>query len=121
MALNTRTALKALALLLAILLFPGWVELAENALHLVHDGHLAHSVQHDPEAMADHPLGNHEEVPCTPTDHHCQCCPSIPSVSPPEMVALQAVPAELDDVVLIGYDGRLVTRAIPPPVRPPIV
>lgn len=120
MAPTTRAAIRLLSLVLAILLFPGWVEVAENALHLVHDGHFAHSTQHDPEAAIDHPLGNHDEAPCSATDHHCQCCPSIPSVPPPEVASVSSALVGLASDAIIGFDGRIVSRSIPPPIRPPI-
>lgn len=104
----------------ALLLFPGWAELAENVEHLFHDGHLAHSALHHPGEAADHPLGSHDEAPCSPTDHHCQCCASIPSVAPPAVALTPEPLPAAEGAPVLSYVRRPISRALPVPVRPPV-
>lgn len=62
------------ALLLAFLLTPGSGELMENAVHLVSDGHTAHSIDDAEHA----PAG--DEHGCTGMMHCCACC-GVPPVA----------------------------------------
>ncbi|MEM7351145.1 MAG: hypothetical protein AAF657_10090 [Acidobacteriota bacterium] len=78
---------KICALVLALALVPGAVEILENAAHLVTEGHLAHAEaagdQHDPAGP---------EHGCTPVFHFCGCHASLAFLSapPPPQVALHA-------------------------------
>ncbi|MBV1861326.1 MAG: hypothetical protein KUG77_23105 [Nannocystaceae bacterium] len=62
------------ALLLAFLLTPGAGEVVENAVHLVADGHTAHSIDDAEHA----PAG--DEHGCTGMMHSC-ACHGVPSVA----------------------------------------
>ena len=61
------------ALLLAWSFAPGTRELTEQVVHLVVNGHLAHSVQNDPDACPDD-----AEHGCQGPMHMCGCCHSTP-------------------------------------------
>lgn len=80
-----RKATRVLKLMICALLifglFPGSTELVETVAHLVHDGHLAHSEQHDLVAASED-CGDSDEHGCTPLAHHCHCCVSISSILP---------------------------------------
>jgi len=60
-------------------LFPGSDELVETVVHLVHDGHLPHSEQHDLQSTTED-CGDSDEHGCTPLAHHCQCCFSVSAI-----------------------------------------
>lgn len=62
-----------LALVLAWSLFPGTRELTEQVLHVVRNGHLAHSIPNDPDAAPDDC-----EHGCQGPMHVCRCCHSVP-------------------------------------------
>lgn len=70
-----------LCAVLAFGLFPGSDELVETVVHLVHDGHLPHSEQHDI-AAASEDCGDSDEHGCTPLAHHCHCCVSLAALPP---------------------------------------
>ncbi len=82
--LVVRLSLRLLSLLLAVSMSPGFVELIEDAAHLVVVGQSEHA---DP----GHGCPEHG---CTPASHHCGCCASLPMV-PPSMTADLGAPAEL--------------------------
>lgn len=110
---------KLLLLVMAISLLPGWVEIAENVEHLLHDGHLAHSEEHEDgaHAEADHPTT--DEHGCTPMAHQCGCCRSMPAVvdgpQPPPAVMLAVTSVGLHEP-----ERSWSSRALAPPTRPPI-
>lgn len=64
----------------------------ENLVHLLHDGHLAHSGTHEITADTERCLSDLEHD-CTPLAHHCDCCVSIAGLPDrPEPIALPAGP-----------------------------
>ena len=77
----------AVALALGWSLFPGTRELTEQAVHLVRNGHLAHSIPNDPDASP-----TDAEHGCQGPMHLCQCCHTVPlmiaaaadSITPPK-------------------------------------
>ena len=109
-----------LVLVLAISVVPGLGELAEVAEHLVHDGHLPHSSEHDDSAVADdHHDVDTTEHGCTPISHRCVCHASSPAI-----LVSHALPEKLDEVSIVAFHPweveRLTSRANAPPTRPPI-
>lgn len=64
-----------LALALAWSLFPGTRELTEQVVHLVQNGHPAHSIPNDPDACPED-----AEHGCQGPMHLCQCCHTVPMV-----------------------------------------
>lgn len=108
--------------LLALSILPGWPELLENVEHLLHDGHLAHSAQHDEasEGEAFHEEhGDTDEHGCTPMAHHCPCHISLQAVLTPTHVPKARV-ASHDETRGSLDDWDPTSLAIPPPTRPPI-
>ena len=94
-------------------------ELVEAAEHLVHDGHLPHSEAHlEDEAEEAHEGDEHG---CTPVQHRCGCCASMPGILD--------VPLHLDRPVGLTDAPLQIelaprtwsTRSQAPPTRPPIV
>lgn len=61
----------AIAALLVWTLFPGSSEASEQIVHLLRNGHLAHSIPADPDES---PAG--PEHGCQGAMHVCRCCPS---------------------------------------------
>ena len=115
-----RRALRwALCALVVFGLLPGAAELVENLEHLVHDGHLRHSTAHEV-AADDEACDGDEEHGCTPLDHHCGCCTSLAGLpeaaEPPSEPSMSAAPSEAQTFRV----DRLVSRIVPPLVRPPI-
>lgn len=114
---------RLLIALLALALLPGWPEVIENVEHLVHDGHLAHSEAHE-HAAEDHAAheqhADTDEHGCTPMAHRCPCHVSlaalIPAASEPPARGWLDLPA----LTVPFTEGGPLTRAIPPPTRPPI-
>ena len=109
--------------LLALSLLPGWPEVLENVEHLVHDGHMAHSDAHDQvaDAHAEHDAhADTDEHGCTPMAHRCPCHVSLAALLPdaPEPVATGWTDLPVHAALL--EQGGPLTRAIPPPTRPPI-
>lgn len=70
-----------LCALLVFGLLPGSEELIETAAHLLHDGHLPHSEQHELVAATE-ACDDSDEHGCTPLAHHCSCCLSVSAVPP---------------------------------------
>ena len=121
MRLRLRQILRQLlAVGLMVSLLPGLVELVENIEHLLHDGHLPHSAQHEQEQSAEsHDDGLDAEHGCTPMAHHCGCHTSSPALlanAAPEL-GRAIDPAERR---LVGTDETPTSRANAPPTRPPI-
>jgi len=109
---------RVFGILVALLLMPGWIELAETIEHLMHDGHLPHSEAH---ADSDDEVAHEgDEHGCTQMVHHCQCHTSSPALvadAEPEHDAENAVDAPGQAVDLT----RIPTSwAQAPPTRPPI-
>ena len=106
-----------LVALLALSILPGWPELLENVEHLLHDGHLAHSAQH--EEAADEGHAALDEHGCTPMAHQCGCHTSVLAVlqdaSVPELARWSSQEAQA-----YWTEWSPLNRAIPPPTRPPI-
>ncbi|MCB9759091.1 MAG: hypothetical protein H6739_04560 [Alphaproteobacteria bacterium] len=77
-----RRLLRHLTTLMMVLsLLPGLPEILESVEHLLHDGHLPHSAQHEAEqADEDHSATADAEHGCTPTAHHCGCHSSTPGI-----------------------------------------
>ncbi|MCK6507851.1 hypothetical protein L6R53_31540 [Myxococcota bacterium] len=75
-----RKASRVLKVMICVMLvfglFPGSDELVESVAHLIHDGHLPHSEQHDRVGTFED-CGDSDEHGCTPLAHRCQCCVSI--------------------------------------------
>jgi hypothetical protein len=87
--MSRRLSRVLVALLLVWTLVPGSGEATEQVLHLLQNGHLAHSIPDDPD---EEPLGT--EHGCQGTMHICRCCPSSPAsvlqaglVFPPATIA----------------------------------
>jgi hypothetical protein len=107
-----------LAALLALTILPGWPELLENVEHLLHDGHLAHSAQHD-DVAANEGHDDVDEHGCSPMAHQCPCHVSMQAV----LTARQDADEDtlgLDEVRGFTAPMSPQERAIPPPKRPPI-
>lgn len=109
-----------LTLLLALSLVPGLGEFVESVEHLLHDGHLPHSEQHELAGVEESHLA--EAAPehgCTPMSHNCGCHVSTPATLP-----TVAMPERVDRLVVAPFhpqgDDALVSRANAPPTRPPI-
>ena len=81
------------ALILALAMMPGLVEVMENATHLVAEGHLAHSVAQDDQHEPTGP-----EHGCTAVFHLCGCHSSL------AFVATRA--AEATDLRFLGSSLR---------------
>ncbi|MEZ4321913.1 MAG: hypothetical protein R3F61_30855 [Myxococcota bacterium] len=118
-----RELLRALlTVVLCIALMPGWVEALENAEHLVHDGHLAHSgdreAHDDDEGTAAHDALEAEHG-CTPMSHSCGCHVSVPVILA-DALALESRSTLLEEVDPPEHRVRMVHRANAPPVRTPI-
>ena len=95
------------AFLLVFVLFPGMNEVLESAVHLVTEGHLAHSA---PDGDHHEPSG--PEHGCTAIFHSCGCHASLAFVRPelPPTAALGSSP----------FDGALRPTARPPGFWPAI-
>jgi hypothetical protein len=109
-----------LTLVLVLSLVPGLGELVESVEHVLHDGHLPHSVQHDLAAAEEsHPAAVDTEHGCTPLSHNCGCHISTPATLP-----TVAVPVRIDRLLAARFHPRgaetLRSRANAPPTPPPI-
>lgn len=111
-----RSWLRPVALVLALLTAPGVAEAAENLVHVVTDGTLAHSA-HDDEH--EHDDGEHG---CTATFHACGCCAvGVPCVLPaPAAQALAneiAVDAPRTSTTPDLHPHEVVDFLLRPPIR----
>ena len=109
-----------LALLLMLALVPGLGELVESAEHMLHDGHLPHSTEHDQASVGEsHPGEPDAEHGCTPMAHSCGC-----HMSSPAALHTAAIPTRIDRLMADRFHPRgertLHSRANAPPTRPPI-
>jgi hypothetical protein len=94
-------------------LAPSLGELAESAIHLAVEGHLAHS------EAANCQLGERgDEHGCGTTEHHCTCCASQVVMAPPGR-AEQPVASPCVRTVA-ARPGLLSLHKPAPPYRPPI-
>lgn len=75
---------RLLAFALAFVLFPGAIEIVENATHLVASGHTAHAVDDSHHA----PQG--DEHGCSGTTHVCACHTSVSFLVSNEGLAVPA-------------------------------
>lgn len=118
--LPVRTVLRQLlTLVLCLSLLPGWGELLENAEHLLHDGHLAHLVDHhDDEDRATHEALEAEHG-CTPVSHTCPCHTSIPAVLPGDVDLPHTRVLAADSMRVPDFVERPRHRDSAPPVPPP--
>ena len=66
-----RVGRSVIAALLVWALVPGSAEMSEQLVHLLRNGHLAHSIPGDPDEV---PPG--AEHGCQGAMHLCRCCPS---------------------------------------------
>ena len=94
-------------------LVPGFGELVETAAHYAKTGHLAHS-------DSDHgDLGDQgAEHGCSPTAHHCACCTAQAVVAPSSQPGIRMLGYHVEWSPLAT--GRMASRALDPPFRPPI-
>ena len=121
MRLRLRHLLRQLCTMLLVLsLVPGLGELVESAEHVLHDGHLPHSEQHDLAAGEEsHSRDETPEHGCTPMSHHCGCHVSSPATLPSAQL-----PARVDQLLAARLhphrDRALVSCANAPPTPPPI-
>ncbi len=109
-----------LTLILVVSLLPGLAELVESVEHLLHDGHLPHSEQHEGEKYTEsHDDSLDDEHGCTPMAHHCGCHASMLGIladgSPHPRRPLAGAERRP-----IAPDGMLLSRANAPPTPPPI-
>ena len=112
---------RLLSFFLMVSLMPGLHEVAEVLEHLVHDGHLPHSEEHE-QLVADeaHEAAADTEHGCTPVSHQCECHSSVVVLlgdynldhTPALRVPAQRSPHR---------EHPLTSRANAPPTRPPIV
>lgn len=109
---------RLLVLLTAVSILPGWPELLENLEHLLHDGHLAHSAQHDEAAEGTH--AEIDEHGCTPMQHLCACHVSMQALLSEPGVPAPPVGQLFDENHSSLKHGDPTSLAIPPPKRPPI-
>ena len=100
-------------------MLPGWGELIETAEHLLHDGHLPHSTDHEVSAATEEHTVANDEHGCTPTTHHCEChqsVPVLPGNEPPQLNPLQRVVL----TSWMPWEDQLISRVDVPPTPPPI-
>ncbi len=111
---------KLLTLFLVVSLLPGLPEIVESLEHLLHDGHLPHSEQHDSVEHAEtHDEGLADEHGCTPMAHHCGCHISMPGVlADGAMKHSPRVPTA--EMRPSGTESTPLSRANAPPTPPPI-
>lgn len=100
-------------------LLPGSHELLENLVHLLHDGHLAHSEAHDIEASVERCSADTEHD-CTPLDHHCACCVSLAALPEPPRAVLLPEPGATSSLGRPFGQPPPPQRALDPPYHPPI-
>ncbi|MCB9777686.1 MAG: hypothetical protein H6742_03905 [Alphaproteobacteria bacterium] len=110
---------KLLTLLLAVSLLPGLAEVVENVEHLLHDGHLPHSEQHESVKHAEsHDDGLDEEHGCTPMLHHCGCHTSMLGILTDGSLELRRPPPTAEGRPF-GTESTPLSRANAPPTPPP--
>ena len=100
-------------LLVAVLLLPGWTDLAENVEHLFSGGRLPHS-----EARVDELA---EEHGCSSVQHRCQCHTSTPGVVQGEEPVEERAGRPVFGNRSAFIARRPASRISSPPKRPPRV
>jgi len=111
---------KLMTLLLAATLLPGLSEIAETIEHMLHDGHMPHSAQHEQEQITeDHHDGLDDEHGCTPMAHHCGCHASMLGILADGSLAIRRPPHTADGRPF-GSESTPLSRANAPPTPPPI-
>ncbi len=106
-------------ILLVISLLPGWLEVIENVEHLVHDGHLAHQVDHSGDEAAVGHGALETEHGCTLISHNCGCHSSVPVVLPTSRPMFEAHAVVTARERPLGLDAHPLDRAHAPPIPPP--
>lgn len=108
-----------LTLVVVVAMLPGVQVLVETVDHLLHDGHLPHSEQHEVDQQTEAHQGVDDEHGCTPIQHRCGCHASAPAILtglalclPPRSTSVEVRPSWSEDTPT--------TRANAPPTRPPI-
>jgi hypothetical protein len=111
---------KLLTLFLVVSLLPGLAEIVESLEHLLHDGHMPHSEQHESEKYAEyHDQGLDEEHGCTPMSHNCGCHTSVLGIlADGSMTHPRRVPTT--ERWPSGTESTPLSRANAPPTPPPI-
>lgn len=105
--------------LLVVGLFPGSDEVVETIAHLVHDGHLPHSEQHD-QVAATEDCDDSDEHGCTPLAHHCKCCASVSAVPPTGPATAPLRVAALDQKFRSPAERGPPSDGVKPFLPPPI-
>lgn len=109
---------RLITMLVVVSLLPGLSEVLETVEHLIHDGHMPHSEQHEQTQLSE---GHTVDVEhgCTTMAHQCACHTSMPAIladATPEparrVVALTRRPLAAEETPL--------SRANAPPTPPPI-
>jgi len=112
---------RLIAITVAVLMLPGLTEILESVEHLVHDGHLPHSEQHEVElASEDHDATLGDEHGCTPISHQCGCHVSAPAILAAATALHPRAPMPVVRRPMFDEQTPL-TRANAPPTPPPIV
>ncbi len=117
-----RLARVVLILLVILGLTPGGEALVEAAGHLLHDGHLPHSAAHEQVAASEDHAGSGScaEHGCSPSQHVCQCCSSLPML-PPELSLPDGPTFRYATVrVRVPDPASPALHSTSPPVPPPI-
>jgi hypothetical protein len=111
---------KLLTLFLVVSLLPGLPEIVESLEHLLHDGHMPHSEQHESEKYAEsHDQGLDEEHGCTPMSHNCGCHMSVLGILADGSLEIGR-PILMPEARPFGTDSTPISRANAPPTPPPI-
>lgn len=108
-------AVRLIALLLTVAMWPGMSELVELTVHAATHGDVAHAEDDQHEGS---PLG-HDEHGCSGTFHLCPCHHPTPVATPAvaaslDLTAMTELAAHLPPRLQIG------TGVTAPPTRPPI-
>ena len=112
---------RLLSLLLMVSLMPGLHEVAEALEHLVHDGHLPHSEEHEEVADEEaHEAEADTEHGCTPVSHQCECHTSVVVLLGNYAFELDPAPTTLERRNP-HVAHALTNQANGPPTPPPIV
>jgi hypothetical protein len=108
-----------LTAVLVFSLMPGVPEVLENVEHLLHDGHLAHSEQHEAVKYIESHGDGLDEHGCTPMAHRCGCHASMIGLLPDPAPGVQRSLAPAEDAP-IAVERIPTARANAPPTPPPI-
>lgn len=109
-------AVRLIALLLTVAMWPGLSELVELTVHAAEHGDLAHAEDDDHDGS---PLGE-DEHGCSGTFHLCPCHHPTPVVGPSRATMVEvAAMTEMNAPLAPPYQVGMGVAA--PPTRPPIV